>query len=43
VDSVWIAKGWRDRLHTAVVSVSNRFAGPLASPAEPWHYNYVSP
>lgn len=40
VASVWIAKGWRDRLLAAVKAAGDRFAGPLASPVEPWHYDY---
>ena len=40
VGAVWIAQGWRDRLHTAVTAASTHFIGPLVSPAEPWHYDY---
>ena len=40
VESVWIAQGWRDRLQAAVHAASTRFKGPLAIPAEPWHYDY---
>ncbi len=43
VDSVWIAQGWRDRLHAAVIASGTRFTGPLTTPVEPWHYVYVSP
>ena len=43
VDSVWIAQGWRDRLHAAVIASGTGFKGPLTSPVEPWHYVYVSP
>ena len=43
VDSVWIAQGWRDRLHAAVIASGTHFKGPLASPVEPWHYVFVSP
>ncbi|MEO8306532.1 MAG: hypothetical protein ABI616_00655 [Pseudomonadota bacterium] len=39
VETMWIAGGWRDRLHAAVVA-SSHFTGPLANPAEPWHYDY---
>lgn len=40
VASVWIANGWRDRLRAAVKAAGDRFVGPLASPVEPWHYDY---
>jgi hypothetical protein len=40
VNSVWIAQGWRDRLQAAVRASGSSFTGPLASPAEPWHYDY---
>jgi hypothetical protein len=40
VQSVWIAEGWREKLQAAVRSASVHFEGPLASPVEPWHYNY---
>jgi hypothetical protein len=43
VDSVWIAQGWRDRLHAAVIASGARFKGPLTNPVEPWHYVYISP
>jgi hypothetical protein len=38
----WDAAGWTRKLHAAVSSAGNRFAGPLASPYEPWHYAYAS-
>jgi hypothetical protein len=41
VDSVWIAQGWREKLLAAVNAASVRFKGPLASPVEPWHYDYL--
>jgi hypothetical protein len=40
VQSVWIAEGWREKLRAAVNAASVHFRGPLASPVEPWHYNY---
>jgi hypothetical protein len=40
VGSVWISQGWRDRLQAAVHAAGARFNGPLASPDEPWHYDY---
>ncbi len=41
VKSVWDAQGWTRKLNAAVTSASRKFAGPLASPREPWHYTYV--
>jgi len=41
VQSVWIAQGWRDKLLAAVKTAGVRFKGPLASPIEPWHYDYL--
>lgn len=41
VDSVWEAQGWTRKLKAAVTAASNKFKGPLASPREPWHYDYV--
>jgi hypothetical protein len=38
----WDAAGWTEKLHAAVGAAGNRFAGPLASPYEPWHYAYIS-
>jgi hypothetical protein len=38
----WDAAGWTEKLHAAVGAAGNRFAGPLASPYEPWHYTYIS-
>ena len=41
IDSVWEAQGWTRKLKAAVTAASNKFKGPLASPREPWHYDYV--
>jgi hypothetical protein len=41
IDSVWEAQGWTKKLKAAVTSASNKFKGPLVSPREPWHYDYV--
>jgi hypothetical protein len=38
----WDAAGWTQKLHAAVGAAGKRFAGPLASPYEPWHYTYIS-
>jgi hypothetical protein len=36
---VWEGQGWARRL--AAVMRDTRFVGPLQSPNEPWHYEYV--
>ena len=36
----WDQAGWSARLDAAVRAASNHFAGPLATPREPWHYTY---
>jgi hypothetical protein len=41
VVTVWDEQGWAQRLAAAVRESGARFSGPLASPREPWHYNYV--
>ena len=38
----WDAAGWTQKLHAAVSSAGNCFAGPLTSPYEPWHYAYTA-
>jgi hypothetical protein len=40
IESAWDLPGWTDRLKEAVTRASPRFAGPLAEPREPWHYDY---
>ena len=37
---VWEGQGWAQRLARAVRAASDRFDGPLATPNEPWHYEY---
>jgi hypothetical protein len=39
--SQWDTAGWTQKLHAAVNSAGNHFAGPLQSPYEPWHYAYL--
>jgi hypothetical protein len=39
--SQWDAAGWTQKLHAAVERAGNRFAGPLTSPYEPWHYAWI--
>jgi hypothetical protein len=39
VRSVWEGQGWASRLAAAMRDT--RFVGPLQSPNEPWHYEYV--
>ena len=38
--SAWDAAGWTAKLQEAVGRASTKFKGPLASPREPWHYDY---
>ena len=38
--SAWDAAGWTLKLQEAVARASTKFSGPLASPREPWHYDY---
>lgn len=38
--SAWDSAGWTAKLQEAVRSASTKFSGPLASPREPWHYDY---
>ena len=38
----WDAAGWTRKLKEAIAAASPRFKGPLASPNEPWHYEYVN-
>lgn len=41
IDSVWEAQGWTRKLKAAVTAASSKFKGPLTSPREPWHYEFV--
>lgn len=36
----WDADGWTVKLQEAVRRAGAKFSGPLASPREPWHYEY---
>jgi hypothetical protein len=38
--TAWDAAGWTSKLQEAVGRASAKFSGPLASPREPWHYDY---
>jgi hypothetical protein len=38
--SSWDESGWTSKLQEAVRRASTKFSGPLASPREPWHYDY---
>ena len=38
--SGWDSAGWTAKLQEAVRAASGKFSGPLASPREPWHYDY---
>jgi hypothetical protein len=39
-DEAWDKAGWTQKLQEAVRRASTKFNGPLASPREPWHYDY---
>lgn len=39
VPAVWLGQGWARRLAAAMRDT--RFVGPLQSPSEPWHYEFV--
>lgn len=41
IATVWDAQGWCERLVRAVRFASDRFEGPLVTPNEPWHYEYM--
>ncbi len=36
----WDREGWTEKVRAAVARASTKFKGPLASPREPWHYEY---
>ncbi len=36
----WDKEGWTEKVRDAVTRASTKFSGPLASPREPWHYDY---
>jgi hypothetical protein len=36
----WDSAGWTEKVRAAVTRASTKFEGPLASPREPWHYDY---
>jgi hypothetical protein len=36
----WDSEGWTEKVRAAVTRASTKFTGPLASPREPWHYDY---
>jgi hypothetical protein len=40
IATVWDSGGWTQKL-AAAVAISPHFRGPLSSPREPWHYEYV--
>lgn len=39
-EASWDKAGWTLKLQEAVGRASTKFTGPLASPREPWHYDY---
>lgn len=43
IETVWRAEKWDEKLKASIVAASPSFRGPLKSPEEPWHYDYVPP
>lgn len=41
IATAWIQDGWKERLREAVAAAETGFEGPLASPDEPWHYEFL--
>lgn len=41
IEPVWIANGWAEKLAESVNVAGPSFHGPLTSPNEPWHYDYL--
>lgn len=39
-EAAWDKAGWTLKLQESVARASAKFTGPLASPREPWHYDY---
>jgi hypothetical protein len=40
IATAWIQDRWKERLREAVAAADAGFEGPLASPDEPWHYEF---
>lgn len=36
----WDSEGWTEKVRASVERAGTKFTGPLASPREPWHYDY---
>ena len=41
IDTVWRAEQWDQKLKASMSAAGPSFHGPLASPDEPWHYDYA--
>lgn len=41
IEPIWIADGWAEKLAESVNAAGPSFSGPLESPNEPWHYDYL--
>jgi len=41
IETVWKEGGWGKKLKESVTAAGPSFSGPLASPHEPWHYDYA--
>ncbi|SON57836.1 hypothetical protein HDIA_4295 [Hartmannibacter diazotrophicus] len=40
IEQVWRAEKWDEKLKASIDAAGPSFHGPLASPDEPWHYDY---
>jgi hypothetical protein len=43
IETVWRAQKWDEKLKASIDAASPSFHGPLKSPDEPWHYDFVPP
>jgi hypothetical protein len=41
IETLWRAEQWDTKLNASIVAAGPSFTGPLRSPDEPWHYDYV--
>lgn len=41
IETVWRAEQWDTKLKASIEAAGPSFTGPLLSPNEPWHYDYV--
>lgn len=41
IKSAWRESGWDKKLEASILAAGPSFKGPLKSPDEPWHYDYL--